>query len=103
MGARGTVIGSSGVRSSHRVPVLDDLLDFACRACLLLFEAEHLNFIVLVFKNLELFFVVEEVHAVATVYFEHANKKLNPLLVGCKFEDVVDGVLGDRIDSESLA
>lgn len=88
---------------SYRVTILYDLLDLAGGACLLLFKAKNLNFIVLIFEDLELLLVVEEIHTVTTIDFEHAYEELNALLVGCQLEHVVNRVFSDCIYCESLA
>lgn len=87
---------------SDAVSVLDDLLHVSCRESFFLLKSENLNFVVLVFQDLDLLPVVEQINTFSTVDFEETHEELYALLLG-KFEDVVDGVLGDRADREGLA
>ena len=97
------IIGRSGMRRPHTVPIVYYLLYLAGGACLFFLKAKHLNFIVLIFQNLQFFLMIQQIHALATVDLEHANIKFDTLLIGSNLKYIVDGILGDRVNCKGLS
>jgi hypothetical protein len=91
------------MRRPHTMPIFYNLLYLASRGRLFLFKAKDLNFIVLVFQDLQFFLMIQQIHALTAVYLKHANIKFNTLLVCSNLKYIIDGVLGDCIDSKGLS
>lgn len=100
---RRRIIGRRRMRRPHTMPILYYLLHLARRPGLLLLKTKDLNFIVLVFQNLQFFLMIQQIHALAAIYLKHANIKFDTLLIGSNLKYIIDCVLGDCIDSKGLA
>ena len=92
------------MRGSDTMPVLNDLGDLIGGKSLFFLQAEDLNLVVFIFEDLQFFHVIEQVHTLATINFEHGHVEVGiRILLIADVEDVVDGVFGYGIDGESFS
>lgn len=98
--ARGRIVSGRLMSGTDGVSIINNLLHFARRISLFLFEAIHLNLIILVFENLQLGLVVEQIHAFTAINFKHGHEELDVGVVLRQLEDVIDSVLRDGVHCE---
>ena len=83
---------------SDTMAIVNYLLDVTSVKGLLFFEAEYLDLIVLILENLELFLVVQQVHAFTSINFKHSHEVFYSLFISSNLEYIIDN--WDHIDSE---
>ena len=103
MTPRRGVIGSGLMSRANRVTKLNYLLHLGGRLGLGLLKTVDLDLVVFVFENLELLFVVQQIHAFAAINLEHRQPKFDLRVLLTKLEEIVNCVFGYGIDSERFA
>ena len=102
MRPRGGIIGRRRMRGTNTVPIFYYLLYFTGRKGLFLFQTKNLNFIVLVLQYLQLFLIIQQVHALTAVNLKHTHAVLDVLFVWTDLKNIIDSVLGYRVNGEGL-
>ena len=59
------------MRSPDTMPILNDLSNLVRGKSLFFLQPEHLNLVVFIFENLQFLLVIEQIHALASINFEH--------------------------------